>query len=185
VIEAPVVLPSVNVFTAAPVAILTVVADASAEKLIAFTPVATVKVPPPKEAFPPVAVVLVPTVREVVEVIDPGAMNVEGTENVNVFSPPVVVIWFAVPAIVREPRPSGTTGLVPASGTKESIAIPPPVKSIVRVPAVPVTVTPVPPTISMFPATGEIAPPESPVRVMTAPAPPEPRAIQLPDPGHI
>ena len=65
VIDAPVVLPSTKVFTAAPVARLTVVAEASAEMLIAFTPVATVKVPPPKEALPPVAVVLVPTVRDV------------------------------------------------------------------------------------------------------------------------
>jgi hypothetical protein len=37
----------------------------------------------------------------------------------------------------------------------------------------------------MLPATGDIAPPELPVRVTTAPVVPEPREIQLPEPGHI
>jgi hypothetical protein len=112
-------------------------------------------------------------------------MKTAGVEKVRAFKPPVVVTWFAVPAIVTAPRAVGTTGLVPVSGTNESIAMPPPVKEMVRVPAVPTTFTPELPTMSMFPATGEIAPPELPVRVITAPAPPDPRAIQLPEPGHM
>ena len=161
--------PNVAVLAPAPVATLTVVAAASAEILIAFVPEATVNVPPPKDAAPPVAVVVVPTVRDVVVCTDPGATKADGTEKVRVFNPPVVVIWLAVPAIVTAPAAVGTTGFVPASGTNESIATPPPSRSIVMVDPLAEVTTPEPPAIKIFPEEG-VAVPESPVRVLSDPA---------------
>ena len=137
---------------------------------------------------------VVPTVAEevmkltavavVVAAIEPGAMKVAGVENVKVFNPPVVVIWLAVPAMVTDPVPLGTTGLVPASGTNESIATPPPVKATVSVEPLPVTVTPEAPKIFMLPAVGLIAPPLLPVKVARAEDPP-PKAAHVGTPETI
>jgi hypothetical protein len=162
--------PRIRVLAAAPVATLTAVAAASAETLIALVPEATVNVPPPKEAAPPVAVTVVPTVREVVVCTDPGAINAEGTESVKEFRPPVVVIWLAVPANVKPPVALGTTGFVPASGTIESNAMPPPVRATVTVDPVAEVVTPLPPTIAIAPPVG-VALPVSPVNSSRSPDP--------------
>ena len=120
----------------------------------------------------PLVAVIAPSVavREVVVVKDPGAVIADGREKVREFVPPVVVIWAAVPAIVTFPAPSGTTGSVPASGVKESIATPPPVRSIVRVDPVADVVTPVPPTMAIAPAVGR-AEPVSAVNVSKSPEP--------------
>jgi hypothetical protein len=76
----------------------------------------------PRTKFPFVAVIFpAVAVTVVVAAIDPGATTATGSEKVRLFNPPVVVICDAVPAIVTWPVPSGTTGLVPASGIKDSI----------------------------------------------------------------
>lgn len=108
------------------------------ERTILLPAAVRTKLPFVAVMFPKVAV------KEVVAAIEPGAMNVLGTEKVKEFKPPVVVIWLAVPAIVTSPVAEGTTGFVPASGVKESIATPPPVKPIVIVFVPGVRVTPVP-----------------------------------------
>lgn len=194
VVDVVLVEPKVAVLTPAPVATLTVVAAASAEIPIVPVPEANVRaalvavkeIPPLPEVIPtevaPVAlpnvftlapvvanVVAPAEVKVVVTEADPGATNADGILKVREFNPPVVVIWLVVPAIVTDPLISGTTGFVPASGTKESMAAPPPVKEIVRVPAVPATTTPLVPTIAILPATGAIAPPLSPVKVLSGP----------------
>jgi hypothetical protein len=48
------------------------------------------------------------TVRVVVVVRLPGTVKAEGILNVTVLAVPVVVIWLAVPRILKLPPPSGT-----------------------------------------------------------------------------
>jgi hypothetical protein len=186
----PVALPMLT----APVPPVPIVVTAAPEALMLAVPTC---VRAARVVRPPVAVNVVPMTAEVVtasedpavnvvvEAIVPGAMNVVGILKVRVFNPPVVVIWLVVPAIVQEPVAEGTTGFVPAPGTNESKAIPPPVRAMVNVLPDPVTVTPAPPKIFILPAVGLSAPPVSPVRVTIAPVVPDPREIQFPDPGHI
>lgn len=134
----------------------------------------------PAEAtmFPVVAVMPVPAVTvvvaasDVVAVAEPGNVTADGKDHVRVFVPPVVVIWLEVPDIVTAPAAVGTTGLVPASGTNESMATPPPESAIVTVEPDAEVVTPVPPAMRIFPDDG-VAVPVSPVRVERVPlAPP-------------
>ncbi len=74
-----------------------------------------------------------------------------------------------VVVVVKEP------GAVIAAGKENVIVLPDPVEVIWL--AVP--------RRFMFPAVGLSAPPDPPVRVTMAPVVPEPKEIQLPEPGHI
>lgn len=116
------------------------------------------------------AAMVVPDTRAVVVVRDPGAVIEEGRDQVKVLVPPVVVIWLAVPDIVTAPKEVGTTGLVPASGTKESMATPPPERAMVTVLPVADVVTPAPPAMVIAPEDGR-AEPVSPLSWLSAPVP--------------
>lgn len=113
-------LPRTVVFTAAPVAILTVVAEASVEMLVAF-------VPELMFVAPPDVVIPASPVRRPVTVKAPGA--VEGldrlTVTVDVLASPVVFNWPLAPATNIFPAVGGTTvesSVVRVSRTEEPAA---------------------------------------------------------------
>lgn len=88
----PVALP----ILVAPVPPVPIEVTPAPEVLMLLVPVAVI---PPVVATSPVAAVIV-----VVEAIEPGAMKVEGAENVTVDPEAAVVISLAVPANLRMPR---------------------------------------------------------------------------------
>jgi hypothetical protein len=126
--------------------------------------------------LPKVAVMLVPAVTEVPADNEPRVAEILPAEAtmlpvVEVIPVPAVIVVVAasVVVVVKEP------GAVIAAGREKVIVLPEPVEVIWL--AVP--------SKFILPAVGLKAPPEPPVNVTIAPVVPEPKEIQLPEPGHI
>lgn len=167
-----------------------VVVEATDVDIILFPAVPRTKLPLVAVIAPRVAVRVVEAVNEPVTAVLPVALPMLTTPV-----PPVPIVVAAAPDALMRAVPTAVKALtldVPADTVKPLVTVRDPgatrVADRLKVSllADPVTVIWLAvPNREKLPAKGDLAPPLSPVIVTIAPVVPEPREIQLPDPGHM